>query len=138
MCTVCIVSQSQPGVILQFPPPMPEVPAPFNVYRDQLTSQSHGLALWNPNPPKKLHENVMIGDVGYLCEGTFIRMFNVMLPCYHPLNGMLGKPEFYKSLHCDLFANIKRCHFDRAEYYSHVVFAETKASSKMQAIKPNK
>ena len=54
---------------------------PSNIYRDQLTSLYHGLALWNPDPVKDIYDQVSIGDVGYMSsEGDFIRMFNVTLP----------------------------------------------------------
>ena len=58
---------------------------PFNIYRDQLTlaSQYHGLALWNPNPPKAIYNHFSIGNVGYVREGVFIRMFDVILPWDH-------------------------------------------------------
>jgi hypothetical protein len=36
--------------------------------------------LWNPNPPKTIYIYVSIGDVGYVRDGVFIRMFNVILP----------------------------------------------------------
>lgn len=65
------------------------VDPPFNVYRDQLTSLYHGLALWNPNPPKMIYNHVSIGDVGYVREGVFIRMFNVILPWDHESNNHL-------------------------------------------------
>jgi hypothetical protein len=73
------------------------VDTPFNVYLDQLAALSHGLALWNPNPPKDIYDNVSIGDVGYLNEGTFIRMFNVMLEWDDPSNRRLGVPEFLQA-----------------------------------------
>ena len=91
---------------------------PFNVYRDQLSALSQGLALWNPNPLKKIYNNVSIGDVGYLHEGTFVRMFNVMLPWDDPSNSTLGKPEFYQSLDCGPFSNSLQSNFDKVEYYS--------------------
>jgi hypothetical protein len=114
---------------------MPPDP-PFNVYRDQLAALSHGLALWKPDPPRrnprrnpnlteKIYENVSIGDVGYLHEGTFIRMFNVMLPWDHPMNRTLGDPEPYEPLDCGPFDNSFRGLFDRVDHYSRYVSAET-------------
>ena len=63
------------------------------VRRASLTCQ--GIALWDPNPPKELYDRVSIGDVGYLQEGTFMRMFNVMLPGDDPSNRRLGYLEPY-------------------------------------------
>jgi hypothetical protein len=86
------------------------VDPPFTVYQDQLSELSHGLALWNPNPPKNIYNNVSIGDVGYLHEGTFIRMFNVALPSNHPSNGLLGMPEYYEPLDYGPFPNTIEAH----------------------------
>ncbi|KAI0270907.1 hypothetical protein BGY98DRAFT_231174 [Russula aff. rugulosa BPL654] len=74
------------------------VDTPFTVYRDEL-SLSHGLALWNPSHRKRIYDGVSIGDVGYLYEGTFIRMFNVTLPWDDPSNRLFGAPESYDLLY---------------------------------------
>ena len=105
------------------------IDTPFTVYRDQLTALSHGLALWNPNPPKKIYDNVSIGDVGYMHDGTFIRMFNVTLPWDHPSNKLLGKPEPYDALDWGPFTNTIESHFDRVDHYSRSVTAETNAGN---------
>jgi hypothetical protein len=115
---------------------MPEDP-PFNVYREQLSSLSYGLALWNPNPPtirhsvhldpQVIYRKVSIADVGYLHEGSFVRMFNVMLPRYHPRNATLCYPGFNQPLDFDLLANTKKSYFDRVEHYSRGVSVETTA-----------
>ena len=116
--------------------PMADLPS--NVYQDQLSSLPHwqGLALWNPNPPKNIYDNVSIGDVGYLQEGTFIRIFNVMLPSYHPSNRTLGHPEPYEVLDCGSFANTLRREFGSVDHYSRNVVAEANAGN-MQAISPD-
>jgi hypothetical protein len=115
---------------------MPEDPT-FNVYRDQLSSLSNGLAVWSPDPPtiqyytnaapQRIYYKVSIGDVGYLCQGSFVRMFNVILPWNHQLNKKLRFPEYFESLDCDLSDNIRRSYFDRVECYSRSVSVETTA-----------
>jgi hypothetical protein len=100
------------------------VGAPYTVYQDQLSSRSHGLALWNPNPRKEIYNNVSIGDVGYLHEGMFIRMFNVTLPWSHPSNGKLGKPEHYERLDSGPFTNTIESQFDEVVRISRSVTAE--------------
>ena len=92
------------------------VEQPFNVYREQLSSLYHGLALWKPSP-EGLYDRVAIGDVGYISEGAFIRMFNVTLPWDDASNRTLGIPDRYDSLN---FSNIAIRHesFDKVEYYS--------------------
>jgi hypothetical protein len=106
-----------------------DLPPVFKVYQDQLTTLCHGFALWNPNPPKEIYDKVSIGDVGYLHEGSFIRMFNVMLPWTHKSNRTLGEPEPYESLDCGPFANIIKRQFDRVKHCSNHVSAETDASN---------
>ena len=109
-----------------------------NVYLDQLSGLSEGIALWDPNPPKELYDKVSIGDVGYLhpSEGTFIRLFNVMLSWDDPLNHRLGTPEAYEPLDCGPFANIRRNQFGRIDYYSPSVFADT-IVDRLQAMGPD-
>lgn len=109
---------------------------PFTVYRDQLTSLYHGIALWKPNPPKEIYDKVSIGDVGYVREGGFIRMFNVMLPWDHESNGILGEPMHYESLSCGRFANIIADPLDKGEYCSLYVSTETNAGNN-QAMAPD-
>lgn len=112
-------SQLRPQVHLYFPPIMP-VNEPFNVYREQLTSKYHGIALWHPNPVKRLYDcgHVSIGDVGYLCDGDFIRMFNVTLPWDDSSNEKLGKLDEYKPLEQGHFVNVRDSEFYEAEYHS--------------------
>ena len=112
------------------------MPPPFTVYRDQLTSLYHGLALWKPNPTKEFYDKVSIGDVGYIVEGEFIRMFNVMLPWDHESNRILGEPEHYEPLSCGPFANIRKGSLDKGEYCSHYVSTETNAGNS-QAMSPD-
>jgi hypothetical protein len=74
---------------------------PFNIYQEQLSSQYHGLALWDPKPVKNLHKqpgHVSIGDVGYLYNGAFMRIFNVTLPWDDPSNKLLGEPGKYEPI----------------------------------------
>ena len=113
-----------------------DLPLVSKVYQDQMTTLSHGLALWNPNPPKEIYDKVSIGDVGYLQEGSFIRMFNVILPWNHESNRTLGEPGPYESLSCGPFANTLKRQFDRIEHCSRYVSAETNAGNR-QAMTPS-
>ena len=110
----------------------------YKVYQDQLTTLSHGLALWNPNPPKEIYDKVSIGDVGYLHEGSFIRMFNVMLPWGHEANRKLGEPEPYESLDCGPFANVLKRQFDRVKHCSRYVSAEKNVGSRQAMTTSNR
>ena len=101
----------------------------FTVYRDHLASLSQGIALWNPPPLKDIYDKVAIGDVGYLQDGSFIRMFNVTLPWDDPSNATLGDPEEYESLDCGRFKNTIERDFVGVEYHSRSVAAETNAGN---------
>ena len=92
---------------------------PWNVYREQLSSLYRGIALWEPEPVEDLYDKVSIGDVGYVHEGFFYRMFNVRLPWDDPLNQKISKdpPEHYEAMDADLFA-IHKTRFKKGDYYS--------------------
>jgi hypothetical protein len=107
-----------------------DLPPVSKVYQDQLTTLSLGLALWNPNPPKKIYDKVSIGDVGYLHEGSFIRMFNVMLPWSHESNRTFGQPEPYESLDWGPYANTLERQFDGVKHCSRDVSVETNAGDR--------
>ena len=97
------------------------VDQPFNIYREQLSSLYHGLALWNPKPVENLHKrpgHVSIGDVGYLDNGTFMRMFNVTLPWDDPSNKLIGNPEKYEHIELCYHDNVRNDEIRDGEYYT--------------------
>ena len=102
----------------------------FNVYRDQLASLSQGIALWDPTPHKKIYDKVSIGDVGYLQEGSFIRMFNVMLKWNDPSNRKLGVPEEYETLDFGPFCNTTERKIVSGERYSRCVSSESNVGNR--------
>jgi hypothetical protein len=68
---------------------MPATSAPAKIYREELWPLGNGLALWFP-----INE-VHVGDVGYLRpDGTFRRLFNILVPSTDPLNSE-GVPEHF-------------------------------------------
>ena len=93
---------------------------PSDVYREQLSSLYHGCALWKPEPVENLYDKVSIGDVGYIYNGFFYRMFNVMdsWDKSPPVNQRLGEPDQYKPLVWDPFPNIHKTRFDNMDYHS--------------------
>lgn len=48
-----------------------------NVYETELRSTFYGIPLWNPQPSSSANR-VNIGDVGYVYNGEFYRIFNVL------------------------------------------------------------
>jgi hypothetical protein len=101
------------------------VDQPFNIYREELSSHYHGLALWNPKPVKSLYKqpgHVSIGDVGYLDNGAFMRMFNVTLPWDDPSNKLLGEPGKYEVIKPIYFDNVHDDEIREGEYHTPHVF----------------
>jgi hypothetical protein len=114
------------------------VDQPFNIYREQLSSQYNGVALWHPNPDEDLYDcgHISIGDVGYLCDGNFLRMFNVTLPWDDPSNEKHGKPYEYEPLEQGPFVNVHQREFYEAEYHSPHV-AKVENSGNVQSETPD-
>jgi hypothetical protein len=102
---------------------------PWNVYREQLSSLYHGHALWEPDPVDVLYDKVSIGDVGYMKNGFFYRMFNVILSWDDPANNRLGELEYYKPLNLGQSANIHKAPFRKGEYYSLKVFPQANSQN---------
>ena len=96
---------------------------PYEIYREQLTPLYHGHALWDPDPAN-VYEKVSIGDVGYVREGHFVRMFNVLLDWNHRLNRTFCQPESYPRLDWGPFLNIRQSRFSGGDYHSHFVTSQ--------------
>ncbi|KAI1790665.1 WD40 repeat-like protein [Ganoderma leucocontextum] len=67
--------------------------APYNIYAKQLFTMRHGYPLWHPEIERDRGLEVKVGDVGYLHEGAFIRIFNATLEADHPDHDMFGVPD---------------------------------------------
>jgi|SRR5712671_5160015 len=104
-------------------------PEPFNVYREQLSSSHQGFALWEPGPIQDVYDHVSIGDVGYVHNGFFYRMFNVTLPSDDPSNNKLGNPDNYTPLNLGLFVNIHKATLAKGDYCSRYVSIEARGYS---------
>lgn len=71
--------------------------APWDLYAKELGSLYYGFPLWDPKPGRT--GSIEIGDVGYIEEGHFVRLFNPMLPEDHMVNKQSwGVPENYAEL----------------------------------------
>jgi hypothetical protein len=105
---------------------------PFDVYQKHLSFLSHGLALWHPSPLERIYDRVSIGDVGYIDEGAFIRMFNVTRPWDDPSNGNFGNPDQYEPLNFH-DNTIRRTPFDTADYCSSSIFRGEYVNSALAA-----
>ncbi|KAI1785167.1 hypothetical protein LXA43DRAFT_1077142 [Ganoderma leucocontextum] len=67
-----------------------------DVYTKLLFKRGHGHPLWEPEPTQS--GEVLIGDVGYMLDGGFYRLFNATLPAEHPLHERHGVPDGYEPL----------------------------------------
>ena len=59
--------------------------AAYDVYAEQLYTAREGLALYEPDPGGQ-YDRVRVGDVGFLQEGFFNRMFNIFVDKEDPTN----------------------------------------------------
>ncbi|KAH9025516.1 hypothetical protein EDB85DRAFT_1893826 [Lactarius pseudohatsudake] len=75
--------------------------AHYDIFRHHLliTAPAYGYALWDPDPGN-LYPAVEVGDVGYIREGRFHRLFNVLLPAKHPSHRK-GVPEYHEQLNVE-------------------------------------
>ena len=62
------------------------------VYAKGLSHLRHGLPLWIPEPADG--GAILIGDVGYILDGRFYRLFNATQPRDNPINAGEVPPKF--------------------------------------------
>ena len=72
--------------------------ADCDVFREQLAIKYplYGHALWEPSP-RYSNRPVQVGDVGFIREGKFRRLFNALLPENDPSHEF-GVPKKHKKL----------------------------------------
>jgi hypothetical protein len=73
--------------------------AHYDIFRHHLVMKfpAYGHALWEPDPGN-LYPAVKVGDVGYIREGKFHRLFNVFLPAEDESHTDFGVPEHHEPL----------------------------------------
>src|SRR6266404_6942623 len=71
----------------------------YDTFRAQLTiaHPAFGHALWDPDPGTQ-YPAVEVGDVGFVRQGKFHRLFNTLYPETHPSNQRFGVPEDHEIL----------------------------------------
>ena len=91
----------------------------YDIFRHHLwaTAPGYGHALWDPDPGN-LYPAVEVGDVGYISEGRFHRLFNVLLSDDHPSHGNFGVPDHYEQLTLDIQDHIIVGTQDPHNFYS--------------------
>ena len=70
----------------------------YDIYREELGIKypAYGHALWEPSPGGR-YTSVEIGDVGFVRQGYFHRLFNILLPEDHPSH-QDGVPQHHEPL----------------------------------------
>ena len=73
--------------------------AHYDIFRHHLAIKypAYGHALWEPSPGE-LNPAVEVGDVGFIRDGGFQRLFNVLLPADDPSHENFGVPEDHQQL----------------------------------------
>lgn len=81
--------------------------AHYEIFRRELAAKypAYGHALWEPSHGD-LYPPVEIGDVGFIREGKFHRLFNALLPGDHPSHQNFGVPEHYEPLQLNMSRHI--------------------------------
>ncbi|KAF8516249.1 hypothetical protein JB92DRAFT_2272739 [Gautieria morchelliformis] len=68
----------------------------WETYYQELISRGHGHAVWDPDPGEE--PAVQVADVGYMKNGTFIRLFNAS-KAIGDISNKLGTPEGYEPIY---------------------------------------
>jgi len=104
--------------------------AHHDIFREQLTIKypTHGHALWEPSPGK-LYSPVEVGDVGYVREGQFHRLFNALLAADHPSHRKFGVPEYHVPLVPNSSEHINISTSKTTHYCSYGISVEPKGDS---------
>ena len=73
--------------------------AHYDTFRVQLatTHPAFGHALWEPDPGEQ-YPAVEVGDVGFIRQGKFHRLFNALFSEIHPSNQRFGVPGDHELL----------------------------------------
>ena len=92
--------------------------AHYDIFSAQLAIKhpTYGHALWEPSPTE-LYTAVEVGDVGFIREGRFHRLFNALLPADHPSHN-LGVPEYHEPLIPSLSVHIISATLSPSHYCS--------------------
>jgi hypothetical protein len=98
--------------------------ADHDIFREQLAIKhpSYGYALWEPSPTNP-NRPVQIGDVGFIREGRFHRLFSALLPAGDP-SQEFGVPEHHKPLVPTVSNHVSTVSFGSNNYCSSGVKVE--------------
>ena len=100
--------------------------AHYDTFREQLaiTYPALGYALWEPGPEGD-YGPVEIGDVGYIRQGKFHRLFNALLSADHQSHRGVRLPEYHEPLIPNVPGHIDRGTLQHDNYCSVGVTMDT-------------
>lgn len=107
---------------------------PSDIYTGELQTLGEGDALWFPEPHSS--GEIQIGDVGYIAEGAFIRLFNVISPEEFPVPDS-ELPDGFESLQAPRVRHMderKRALAPGHHNSKSVVCTRVEASASMQVL----
>ncbi len=92
----------------------------YSIFRHRLAMRfpAYGHALWDPAPGNLSPAGVEVGDVGYMSQGKFRRLFNVLLPANHPSHRNFGVPEYHEQLTLNMENHIEIGKLSPHNFYS--------------------
>ena len=93
--------------------------ADYDIFREQLAIKypSYGYPLWEPSPINP-NRPVQVGDVGFILEGRFHRLFSALLPEDDPSHSEFGVPEYHEPLVTTLSNHVVPVSLGRINYCS--------------------
>jgi len=102
--TLNLLTSSYPSCDNRTSSSFPMSHRPCDTFRETLAINypDYGHALWEPSPGG-LHDAVEVGDVGFIRNGCFHRLFNISLPGDHPSHQKFGVPESHEPLRLENF-----------------------------------
>lgn len=92
---------------------------PSKTYREVMYDAGLGLALYEPEP--KNYDHIRVGDVGFVKQGAFTRLFNACFEADDPANKNSSLPEPYKSISPAFRGVSAHSHLDPGPYMSYAV-----------------
>ncbi|KAH9072147.1 hypothetical protein EDB83DRAFT_2571938, partial [Lactarius deliciosus] len=94
-----------------------------------------GYALWEPDPGEQ-YPPVEVGDVGFIGQGKFHRLFNALLPANHQSHRRFGVPEHYEPLQLSVPDHIDHGTLNPNNFCSYGVTVESGGSEVFAAAPP--
>ena len=104
--------------------------AHYDTFRDQIAiaHPAYGYALWESNPGEQ-YPPVAVGDVGFIREGKFRRMFNALLPENHESHQRFGVPHDHEPLQPAVPDHVDHSMLDLGNICSHGVMSQSGGGS---------